>query len=76
MPRRGVCGLEFANWATKKPKPTQRLEFEVKLLPKFRGNPGFREIPVWRCGRGDWGTKPPGPSGFYKGLWAQCGNVT
>ena len=21
MPRRNVCGLEFANWATKKPKP-------------------------------------------------------
>ena len=26
-----------------------QLEFEVNLRPKFRGNPGFREIPVWRC---------------------------
>jgi len=25
-----------------------QLEFEVNLRPKFRGNPGFREIPVWR----------------------------
>ena len=26
-----------------------RVEFKVNLRPKFRGNPGFREIPVWRC---------------------------
>ena len=30
-----------------------QLEFEVNLRPKFRGNPGFRGIPVWRCRRRD-----------------------
>jgi hypothetical protein len=28
------------------------------LRPKFRGNPGFREIPVWRC--------------YVKGNWVVC----
>jgi hypothetical protein len=35
-----------------------QLEFEVNLRPKFRGNPGFREIPVWRWELG-LGCSPP-----------------
>lgn len=37
MPRRGVCGLESANWVTKKPKPTRvRSEFTSKIPRKPR----------------------------------------
>ena len=37
MPRRGVCGLESANWVTKKPKPTRvRSEFTSKISRKPR----------------------------------------
>ena len=37
MPRRGVCGLESANWVTKMPKPTRvRSEFTSKIPRKPR----------------------------------------
>ena len=38
MPRRGVCGLESANWATKKPKPTRvrsELTSEISRKPRL-----------------------------------------
>jgi hypothetical protein len=57
MPRRGVCGLESADWAT---SSRSQLEFEVNLRAKSRGNPGFREIPVWRSMGGLGAVRPPG----------------
>ena len=49
-PQRHVGAFVVWNLPIGLQRSRSQLEFEVNLRPKFRGNPGFREIPVWRCG--------------------------
>ena len=48
-PQRHVGAFVVWNLPIGLQRSRSQLEFEVNLRPKFRGNPGFREIPVWRC---------------------------
>jgi hypothetical protein len=50
-PQRHVGAFVVWNLPIGLQRSRSQLEFEVNLRPKFRGNPGFREIPVWRWRR-------------------------